>query len=103
MIQGARITIPEQPARVDWLDQDQPQMPGINYLDPPQLIKPGQTCTPGKDGSVLVTPRAWQGIRYGLREWPRWGDTIESIVKRHNEIVSDESQNRSLWQRLWGK
>lgn len=98
---GARITLPETPERIAWREQESAETPGISYVDPPVRLKPRESCTAPEDGGILLSPRAWRGIRYGLTEWPRWGETVRAIVDSHNQSVGSGADRLHPWWKLF--
>jgi hypothetical protein len=98
---GARITLPEAPERIAWREQGSSEKPGISYVDPPALLKPRESCTAPADGGILLSPRAWRGIRYGLTEWPRWGETVQAVVDSHNQAVGNGADKQLPWWKLF--
>jgi hypothetical protein len=98
---GAPITLPDPPERVAWKEEGLTQKTGVHYLDPPVRLMPRQKCTAPPDGGVLLNPRAWRGIRYGLTEWPRWAETVRTIVKSHNEAVGEGRLKKHPWWAVW--
>lgn len=98
---GARITLPAPPERIGWKEAGIKAKPGVRLIDPPIVLKPCETCTAPVDGAVLLKPRAWRGIKYGLTEWPRWGETVQSIVRSHNRVSEPYTHRKRPWWRPW--
>lgn len=98
---GARITLPALPERIGWKEAGVEAKPGVRLIDPPIVLKPRETCTAPVDGAVLLKPRAWRGIKYGLTEWPRWGETVQSIVRNHNRGSEPSIHRKRPWWRPW--
>lgn len=97
--QGAvsRIVLPKQPHRIDVLREGAKRLDGVTYIDQPLRVRPESKPTIPADGGALLTPRSWRAVMYSIQEWPRWGDTVESIVNSHNEAATEK---RSWWP--WG-
>lgn len=98
---GARITLPETPERIAWRELGTAEKPGISYVDPPVRLKPREGCTAPADGGILLSSRAWRGLRYALTEWPRWGETVRAIVDSHNQAVGNGADKQRAWWKVF--
>jgi hypothetical protein len=98
---GARITLPQSPERIAWQQEDVANQSGVHYVDPPIRLQPGTQVTASSDGGIVLTPRAWRGIRYALTEWPKWGDTVRAIVDSHNRAMGAYTDNDTPWWKIW--
>ncbi|MEW6138909.1 MAG: hypothetical protein AB1733_11810 [Thermodesulfobacteriota bacterium] len=98
---GPRITLPDPPDRVAWKEEGVPEKPRIHYLDPPVRLDPRGTFTAPEDGGILINPKAWRGIRYGLTEWPKWGETVRAIVESHNDAIGRDAARSKPWWKVW--
>lgn len=97
----APITIPDPPKRFAWYEEGVPEKPGTIYLDPYRRLNPDEQVKAPADGGILITPKAWRGIKYGITEWPRWGDIVQSIVKAHNDAIRNyRRDDDNTWARI---
>lgn len=99
-----QIPNPDPPERFAWKTDGETEKEGIIYLDPYRKVQPKEKLRAPDNGGVLLTSKAWRGVRHGLVEWPRWGDMIQGIIREHNEKLSgyrEKDRGGERWWKFW--
>lgn len=97
----APITLPQHPKRIAVHEDGMEREAGVEYIDPVTRIEPGMCDDIPNNGGALLTPRSWRAVKYAITEWPRWGDTVQSIVDSYTRASDAPREKQSRGWRGW--
>jgi len=94
---GYEITLPDKPNPVvmESADTDKSKYPSTKWISKPtvDMIK-GRAAWSFSDVEKLSD---------NLTEWPAWANTVEEIIKKHNELVRRNIGDGKKWYNFWGE